>query len=424
MALEETYLEGYQVDKLRRFGKDVLKTIRKNSLQKTQIEIANEIGVSQSTISKWETGRGVPKSPSELEKAARFYSLKSHDVKYWKTIAFLHRETPEFLSGQLVVEAERVIDELVRLLHSNQLDYPYNYFRPNLQSDAFQQIEKTWESLDSLASELLKAGENIKRAGGILIVDLASLLIHYLHTYGFHRKRLELTTRAAMAAEELGIQEKGAWLMGDAIPFTLGEMYFDLEGAEASLMKVKQVFKNITDPDLLGLISAFEAWGLQRLGQSDEAVEKIKEVLDGEYSSPAHARIFRAAGEIYRIDKQYEKSILFHEAGKEKDLEFIPTQIPLSANVRIAGTYLESGEVNIAKETYKKVVETLEKSKLLPYELAMAKYGLALIDEAQDNHSKAYEEAWEAYKLLKEMNISPHLKDKIITMLHKIREAS
>lgn len=335
-------------------------------------------------------------------------------------------EQPDFEQGARGRWSQFFLDFAARYARWEQVSERYWY---SLATDQTMfQLDPEWANLQST----LEWAD--KNAQYDLLVDLMMYLVHQMDTRGLFIERIHYVRRAIEAALQLGQTRDAALFEIDGLGWTLVEedRYDEAEAAIMRGLKHVQI-SDIGSEDQNNL----EALGYAHLarvhlrrGDTQAALEWIKKTRFKDSSGSVQVTVLMIAGEIEhdwgcleikagaveKASTHFQEAILYLEqsARCDEDVRGFAATFHATWN-RLASVYLAQGELQMARETFHKVLSNHQRVRRTEH--IRATYGLSQVAEAEGDIETAYEFAKEAFEKLFRLRVCPVMLNEIKSFL-------
>jgi LuxR family glucitol operon transcriptional activator len=253
-------------------------------------------------------------------------------------------------------------------------------------------IDQEWLNLRKL---LVWADQ--ERHGQVLI-ELMSLLVHYMTRRLLYSERLYYAKRAAEAADELGRKEDAALFRIDALGWILIEVG-QLADAEREITMGLRIAQDISAgssdaSDLIALANTFLARVHLEQGNVAEASALINSTVSTPCKPVIRSHIDMAAGDIAYKKKENAKALKHYENALRTNLQFKVEGEDVELYYRLGLVYLASGDLVQAETAFNKALGVEQHD--ITIEEIYAKYGPARIAQVKGERDKARRLAQEA----------------------------
>lgn len=387
---------------LAKFGQTVLLPHRKK-LRLTQKGMAKNLGLTQSAISLYESGKMPPNDFGTLDTLAREYSLTEKERNEWCVYSFgmPSQLFDRFQDGQKFLSVDSLVGQLQRALAAGSP--AMNSYVDQMQSPQHYNavMEQFWPELNPLVTWLLhRENSDIKQ---FLLVKFSGLLTHYLGAQEYHEERIRLASAAADIAEKEGQLTTAGWLRCDAIPWTLLKHQRDLVAARNQLERALIIASRIGNTDMQALAMAFLAQADLLEGNIMSAQERIDQTHPLSCSTVIQARLFWTAGDIAFARQRFEAALHSYSRADAANPSF-------TSRVMAAKSCLALHDVAAAEERFEELITASQVSWQSLHKVALAKFGLAQVARLKGHPRTAWNLAREADHVLQSIRLSPNLR--------------
>ena len=404
----------------------VLRRRREEDLGLTQADVAEHIGLDQSTISRIEGGARPRDRPTALAVAAAYHlsRAETHDwleILFGSTLAPVHdpAATGESRpSGQDWAQWLERAYELLERVGARPDAASHGYFQPIDPAVASRLGPPFDAELTAIIDCALACTHHLARAH--VLVELAAVFCHYLNEHGHYRQRLVLALSAADAARDLERRSVEGWLRADAIPWTLLTRRHDPAGARRHTERGLVLARELGNPDMTAVASAFLALSATQGRDARTAEKAAGSALAVDCTAAARLRVLWVAGDLAAAAGKSDIALAHYRQAEATDVATHGHHTTVTTTLRLSALHGQRGEIVAARSALSALLADA-RAPLSAARLARATFELARLCRMDGDDEGARVYAQRAVATLRQAEDEPRLGQQLHDFVRAIR---